>query len=45
MKLWRVWSGAAQTDEEKTIEEYRRWAEWLGIYDELARVHEREQLK
>ncbi len=31
-------------EEDKVIEEYRRWAEWLGIYDELARVHDREQL-
>ena len=32
-------------EEDKIVDEYQRWAEWLGIYDELARVHEREQLK
>ena len=31
-------------EEDKVVEEYRRWAEWLGLYDELARVHDREQL-
>ena len=28
-------------EEDKIVDEYQRWAEWLGIYDELARVHER----
>ncbi len=32
-------------EEDKVTDDYRRWAEWLGIYDELARLHEREQLK
>ena len=32
-------------EEDRVADEYQRWAEWLGIYDELARLHEREQLK
>ena len=41
----RIATQKRKQEEDKIVDEYQRWAEWLGIYDELARVHEREQLK
>ena len=29
-------------EEDQIADEHRRWAEWLGIYDQLSRLHERE---
>ncbi len=41
----RIATQKRKQEEDRIVDEYQRWAEWLGIYDELARVHEREQLK